>query len=180
MASYYYLMAQLPAVLPNADPPISYAQFKELALRFLKPADAEMLELLSLPPSREVISVRSRFVTAWLAFERSLRTALEQMRAAKLKQEVPAVTEGGYSAFDIAAIIRTVSAIDDPLAAEQVLLKARIRAAEELRKLHFFDSDAVFGYGIVLLLTERAAKFKMEAGREEYHSVYTQILGEKI
>jgi len=34
--------------------------------------------------------------------------------------------------------------------------------------------------GIVLLLSERASKFKMETGRTEYHSIYTQILGEKI
>ena len=52
MASYYYLMAQLPSIMPHTDPPLSYAQFKELALRFLTEKDAAVLESLTLVPPR--------------------------------------------------------------------------------------------------------------------------------
>ena len=52
MASYYYLMAQLPSILPHTDPPLSYSQFKELALRFLDQKDANMLEKLALTPKK--------------------------------------------------------------------------------------------------------------------------------
>ena len=181
MASYYYLMAQLPSIMPHTDPPLSYAQFKELALRFLTEKDAAVLETLTLVPPREAVHTTSTVVNEWYAFEQELRFALEQMRASKLKREErisPAETPA--SAFDIGAIVRGVSNIDDPLAVERYLLNARLAAADQLRKLHFYDSEAVFGYGIVLLLSERASKFKMETGRTEYHSIYTQILGETI
>lgn len=178
MASYYYLMAQLPSIMPNADPPLTYAQFQELALRFLNDKDAEILQYVTLDPPREPVQTASALVTAWCSFERELRLALEQMRASKLKWEAPPAASAS-SVFDVGAIVRGVSAIDDPLAAEQFLMTARLTAAEQLRRLHYFDSDAVFGYGIVLLLSERASKFKVETGREEYHSIYTQILGER-
>ncbi len=181
MASYYYLMAQLPSIMPHTDPPLTYAQFKELALRFLNEKDAAVLELLDKAPSRTPVRTGSTLVTEWLAFEQELRSALERQRASKLKWEVSSTVQDTIpSVFDVGAIVRGVLNIEDPLAAEQYLLHARLTAAEQLRKLHFFDSEAVFGYGIVLLLSERASKFKMETGREEYHSIYTQILGEKI
>lgn len=181
MASYYYLMAQLPSIMPNTDPPLEYARFKEIALRFLTAKDAAVLEQITLAPPRTAVRTSSVLVNEWCVFERELRSALEQMRAAKLKREVQQpLSDAPASAFDIGAIVRAVSNIDDPLAAERYLLNARLTAAEQLRKLHYFDSEAVFGYGIVLLLSERASKFKMETGRTEYHSIYTQILGEKI
>ncbi|MGP1576828.1 MAG: hypothetical protein ACTTH7_04970 [Treponema sp.] len=180
MASYYYLMSQLPSIMPHADPPLTYTQFKEIARRFLTDKDAADLEYITLHPMREPVKAHSNLVTAWCRFDRELRLALEQMRAAKLKWDVPSDVSGEQSSvFDVGAIIRGVSTIDDPLAAEQFLLNARLAAAEQLRRLHYFDSDAVFGYGIVLLLSERASKFKVETGREAYHSVYTQILGER-
>lgn len=181
MASYYYLMAQLPAIIAHADPPLSYAQFKELALRFLTEKDAQALEALTLVPSREPVRTTSAVVNEWCAFEQALRFALEKMRAARLKRDDRiAAAQTPASAFDVEAIVRAVSNIDDPLAAERYLLNARLTAAYQLGNLHFFDSEAVFGYGIVLLLSERASKFKMETGRSEYHSIYTQILGETI
>ena len=181
MASYYYLMAQLPSIMPHTDPPLSYTQFKELALRFLTEKDAAVLETLTLVPPRRPVYTASALVNEWYAFEQELRFTLEQMRASKLKREERIASgETPASAFDIGSIVRTVSNIDDPLAAERYLLNARLAAADQLRKLHFFDSEAVFGYGIVLLLSERASKFKMETGRAEYHSIYTQILGETI
>jgi len=172
-------MAQLPSIMPQTDPPIPYAQFKELALRFLTEKDAAVLERITLVPPREPVHTGSVLVDEWYAFEQELRFALEHMRASRLKRETRAAAEIPASAFDIGAIVRGLSTIDDPLLAERYLLRARLTAAEQLRKLHFFDSEAVFGYGIVLLLSERASKFKMETGRTEYHSLYTQILGER-
>ena len=181
MASYYYLMAQLPSIMPQADPPMSFAHFKELALRFLNEKDAAVLEQITLVPPREAVHTSSPLVNEWIAFEQELRFSLEQMRAARLRREVRAPASGiPTSAFDVGAIVRGLANIDDPLEAERYLLKARLTAAEQLCKLHFYDREAVFGYGIVLLLSERASKFEMETGRAEYHIIYTQILGEKI
>ena len=59
------------------------------------------------------------------------------------------------------------------------LLKLRLQWLEELRGNHFFDSDAVFIYGITLLLRERGDRFTVEAGQDAYESIYTQILGEE-
>ena len=87
MASYYYLMAQLPSIMPHTDPPLSYAQFKELALRFLTEKDAAVLESLTLVPPREAVHTASAVVNEWYAFEQELRFALEQIRAAKLKRD---------------------------------------------------------------------------------------------
>ncbi|UTC68265.1 MULTISPECIES: DUF2764 domain-containing protein [unclassified Treponema] len=182
MASYYYLTAQLPSIFPNIQPPMSFKAFKELALRSLSKKDAQILETLSLEPPREEESTGSAYLDKWYEFERSLRLALEQVRSAKLKWEVPVSYDERIllsSAFTPVQIARAAAAIQNPLEAETFLDNARFQAADTVRGSEVFSSDGVFSYAVKLLLRERASKFETEKGREEYSSIYNSILDEE-
>lgn len=181
MASYYYLMAQLPAIYESSQPYISFKSFKELASRFLTEKDAAVLRKLSLEPPRSEEKTGSAFLDSWYGFERSLRLALEQQRSSKLKWETPisyteriTLTE----AFSVIQIARIAIAMNNPLEAEVFLDNARFQAADTIKGNEAFSSDAVFSYAIKLLLRERAAHFNMERGREEYTHIYNEILAE--
>lgn len=182
MASYYYLMAQLPTINESSQPHIRFKSFKELALRFLTEKDAAILCKLSLEPPRSEEKTGSTFLDSWYGFERSLRLALEQQRSLKLKWE----SRISYTerltlaeAFSIMQIARTAIAMKNPLEAEVFLDNARFQAADTVKSADIFSSDSVFSYAIKLLLRERAAQFNMERGREEYAHVYNEILAEK-
>lgn len=182
MASYYYLTAQLPSIFPNLQPPMSFKAFKELALRSLSKKDAQILENLSLEPPREDTCTGSAYLDKWYEFERSLRIALEQVRSAKLKWEVPISYDERIllsSAFTPVQIARTAAAIQNPLEAENFLDNARFQAADTVRGAEAFSSDGVFSYAVKLLLRERASKFEAAKGKEEYYSIYNTILDEE-
>lgn len=182
MASYYYLMAQLPTMNESSQPNISFKSFKELALRFLTEKDAAILRTLSLEPPRSEEKTGSIFLDGWYRFERSLRLALEQQRSSKLKWESPiSYTERLMlaEAFLPVQIARTAIAMKNPLEAEVFLDSARFQAADTVKGADVFSSDSVFSYAIKLLLRERASQFNMQRGREEYAHIYNEILAEK-
>ena len=181
VGGYYYLMAQLPGLHAEAPAAISYERFREIALRFLSPADGKILSVLSLEPPRVRLLTGSDVVDGWYDFERSLRLSLERIRAQKLAR---AITISGddeaniYLALETLPIARSALSLEDPLEAERYLIRARAEYVERVGALHYYDADAVFSYGLMLLLHERGDRFAAEAGRASYTTIYHQILGE--
>ncbi|CEM60730.1 DUF2764 family protein [Treponema phagedenis] len=179
MASYYYLVAQLPSLQPNLAPPLSTAQFRELSLRFLSKKDAAILEKLSLEPPIEYEKTGSVFLDNWYRFERELRVTLAQARASRLRWNVPeSVKKAEVSDIGLVQAVRAATDFDDPLEAETYLDKLRFAAADRFMPQDYFTADAVFAYGIKLLLLERMAHFTVEEGKKEYTVLYNTILGE--
>lgn len=181
MSSYYYLMAQLPAIMPDTPAGISYSAFMTTAANFLSRKDLRILENISLEPPRIPEKTGSDVVDQWYKKERALRLSLERIRSAKLKREVsfdPDDESRIGDAFDTVQIAKTAAGYDDPLEAEQYLYRTRFAFAEQLAWNRFFNSEAVFAYCLMLLLHERCDSFTVEAGRASYSTIYNQILGE--
>jgi hypothetical protein len=181
VGSYYYLMAQLPGIRPGFQSSLSYDAFAEMSSRFLSPGDLEILNRLSLEPPRDVFPSGSAVVDGWFAFERSLRLSLQRVRAAKLSRGVTVSSEDDSSVYaesETAAIARAAVELDNPLDAERYLDMARLDRIQSLSSLNNFDSDAVFAYGLALLLNERSLRFSAATGRASYTTIYNNILGE--
>lgn len=174
MSSYYYLMAQLPGILPTAPLPFTFEKFREIASRFLSSQDKEILDRVSLEPPRSPDKTGSELVDRWFAYERSLRLCLGRLRAAKLRREVD-FPAGDDDAFLVA---KTAADIENPLSAERYLDSVRAHFVDQLRGNHYFDSDAVFAYGLMVLIRARSDRFTADAGRASYTAIYNQILGE--
>lgn len=182
MSYYYFLMAQLPALIPASRPLLGYDEFQELALRYLSRRDRMLLDNLTLEPSRDDTRTGSAVIDGWTERERALRLALARLRAQKLNRSVFLTTgeiEAVSGQIAVSQIARNVLAMENPLEAERYLIDVRTRWLNEMRGNHFFDSEAVFLYGLSLLLRERADRFTVEAGQDAYSSIYTQILGEE-
>ena len=179
MEKLYYLVSQLPAFSVSEDSTaklsISTAMYKDLCCRFMNEKNKELAKNLSLEPPREAVSTGSAFLDAWYEKERNLRFALAQVRALKMKKDlknIPSSTDG-----EVIQVARTATGMDSPLSAEQFLNQYRLSVLERLAPLDYFTSDAVFCYGLKLMLTERMKKFNTDAGLASYHNIYDQILG---
>lgn len=166
--------------MPNSEPPFSFANFKEIAGRFLSKKDAEILDKLTIEPARDRrAKTGSVFLDNWYNFERSLRIALEQIRYGNTSFE-------NSISYDEKELLNTVGfavqiakiacGMENPLEAEKFLDEQRFLAADTIRDVKTFHSDAVFSYGIKLLLRLRAYTFNVDAGRREYSTVYDAIL----
>jgi len=181
VGGYYYLMAQLPGIVPGGSPSITYGRFAETASRFLDARDKAILDGLSLEPPRTPEKTGSALVDDWYAFERALRLSLRKIRAAKMSRDAQTTADDEASVYaesGTALIARNATAFDSPLEAEKYLDKARMDFIQGRAATHGFDSDAVFAYGLTLLLNERARRFTAEAGRASYTTIYNQILGD--
>ena len=186
MAGYYYLMAQLPTLSDSAAPGISYKDFLSLAERFLSAGDIKTLNELSLiPPKEGAKKTGSAVIDSWYQYERALRFSLARARAAKLKRDSLAgnagldssfVSEAIAASFGASAAAKAAVEIDSPMEAELSLDKARFAFARDLGTGHFYDSEAVFAYALMLLIKERSACFSAEAGKAEYMRIYNSIL----
>ena len=175
MAEWYYLVPQLPyfQVQVTAALPITSDYFRELCSRSFGAREMKVLDALSLEPPRAAVKTGSAAVDAWYDGERSLRCALAQLRAAKLKKDYPA----SYVPSDIMQTARTAMNMD-PLSAEQYLNDTRAALLESLSPRSSFSTDAVYIYGLKLKLAERIRLFNTEAGKTAYRRIYDHILGE--
>jgi hypothetical protein len=101
---------------------------------------------------------------------------LAQVRALKMKKElknIPLVSDG-----EIIQVARTATGMDSPLSAEQYLNHYRLEILDRYAPMDIFSCDAVFCYGLKLMLTERMRKFNKDEGIASYHKIYDEILGE--
>ncbi len=180
--AYYYLMAQLPSISSSSPAPITFDYFKELASRFLSKKQVKVLEELSLEPPREAKPTGSKFLDGWYESERALRLAMEQARASKLnwKSSVSPIEKEILSKnFSPTQVAKVATEMPNPLDAEIFLDNARFLNADSVKVGKHFSIDAVFSYGIKLLLRERAAKFEAQKGQQEYKATYDKILGKE-
>ena len=175
--AYYYLVSQLPNISSTESKsalPLNGEQFRELASRFITEEEKVILEGLSLVPPMESVSTGSVFLDTWYEKERNLRCALAQIRAQKMKKDSIPLPPGCTA--DIISAARTAVGMDSPLSAEQFLYDYRLRLLDDLRPLDAFSIDAVYAYGIRLMLVERMRKFEVENGQTSYHKIYDEIL----
>ena len=179
MGNQYYLVSQLPAVSYTGEKqnlPISEAYYRDLCARFLDERSLEILNNLSLVPPRKNIATGSAFVDTWYAKERALRLALAQIRALNLQKESEPLS--GECTGDVMQVARTAVGMDSPLSAEQFLYQYRIDVINQLAPLDQFSVDAVFAYGLKLMLAQRMKLFNEQTGMASYHTIYDRILGE--
>ena len=175
--AYYYLVSQLPNISvaeSKAALPLNSSSFREIASRFISDKEKSILNGLSLVPSMELNATGSKFLDIWYEKERNLRCALAQIRAQKLKKDTFPLPAGCTA--DIISAARTAVGMDSPLSAEQFLYEYRLRLLDDLRPLDAFSIDAVYAYGIRLMLVERMRKFEVENGKTSYHKIYDTIL----
>ena len=179
--AYYYLVSQLPNISGaegKSALPLNSSSFRELCCRFLSEDEKLTVNGLSLVPPKDTSSTGSVFLDTWYEKERNLRYALAQIRAQKMKKDASVLPPGVTA--DIIQTARTAVGMDNPYTAEQFLYEYRIKLLDDLRPLDSFSIDAVYAYGLRLMLVERMRKFDVENGKQSYHKIYDSILGDTL
>ncbi|GHU39180.1 hypothetical protein FACS1894190_02720 [Spirochaetia bacterium] len=178
MASYYFLIAQLPQLAYGQTPSITSEAFIELARRYLEKHDAELLNFCTLGTKAEAPPpTSSEFINLWRKRERTLTFNLAQVRAAKIKRDGVQVNyEIERDDLDTENQAKAAVAMEDPLEAELFLDKGRWEAIENFIGITYFDVNVVYAYLLKLLLIERRLSFKTEEGFAEYKSLYASIM----
>lgn len=177
MGKQYYLVSQLPdisACTTNSALPITQKYYRDLCSRFLDKRDLATLDTLSIEAPKAITDTGSFFLNKWYEYDRCLRFALAQVRAAKLKKDVGMLPVSCTQ--DIVQTARTAVNMDSPLSAEMFLYEKKLSVLNDLQPLDYFCADYVFCYGMRLLLLERMKKFDKIRGQDSYKEIYGSIL----
>ena len=188
MGSYFYLAAQLPYLVYGQKPPMSSAEFRDLAKPLLSSHDKVFFDMVDLDPglkdqtgpsySESAPPCGCAFIDKWREWERTLRLNLARQRAGKGKHEGGVPMEAPVLPTDaVSAVSRAIAASESPLEAELILDKARWEAIEALQGIEYFHRNTIFAYLLKLLILERHAMFHVDKGYKEYDSLYSSILG---
>ncbi|MCX7655695.1 MAG: DUF2764 domain-containing protein [Treponemataceae bacterium] len=188
MATYYYLVAQLPSLSFGAPAGIDISYFVDLCETFLEEKDKALLPLLSLSPEgsnattlgsgyeQEVEPCGSPLVDNWRRWERALRLHLGHGRYQRLKRESPRLADAPVDPLDAAKVARAALGIADPLEAETFLDRERWALIDRLVGFDYFGRDSVFAYYLKLHILQRRSLFTKERGLEAFSSVYASIV----
>ena len=173
----YYLISQLPSLDglgENAPLPITEERFLELCHRFLGKKVLDDLKRLTLVPSIEAESSCSALMKTWNESERNLRLALAKVRSEKLNKPYE-FSQKNFSA-ELLKVANAAVEIQNPLEAEQFLLRYRLNLLETLRPMDTFSEEFVFYYGLKLKLIMRIKQFDTKLGEATYKDIYNSIL----
>jgi len=191
VGSYYYLVAQLPALSFGAPAPLDSKAFHDLCFDLMDGSDRILLRECSLDPAEPADleyeaeegtyaflppPTHSVLIDSWRAWERALRLNLARLRSQKLKRDPAALTDPPADPLDAATVAKAAIALESPLEGELYLDRARWEAIEALQGFDYFGRDTVYAYFLKLLLLERKAQFKAEEGFAHYKSLYASIM----
>ncbi len=173
----YYLISQLPSLdgISESTPlPITQERFIELCSRFLGKKALSELENLTLVPPINPERSGSALIEAWNTGERDLRLALGKIRAEKMNKSFE--LQNRNLPVELIRVANAAVEADNPLEAENILLRHRLSFLETLRPTDTFAEEFVFYYALKLKLILRIRQFDTQLGENTYKDIYNSIL----
>lgn len=168
----YYFISSLPALRWGEKPPLGYDAFLAACQEHLGPKLTAHLKAISLIPNGQPASPT---IAAWEEWETSLRNAIAELRAAKLRKNASAWLRDGEDLYS-GDRKRLEDAMNQPTARdrERAIDHLRWRQLEQLAFMRQFDVATLELYTLGLLLSEKYARHNFDAGNETYQQLVEQ------
>ena len=171
--NYYYLIASLPSLALEAEPPFDPPRFEALGREHLTPPDQAVFSaLLQARPDQP--PPNHPFCRAWHDRETLLRNAVVRLRAARRNVD-PAPFLRPTATLDLSLEKAVAEAFTRPHPGDRELELDRIRwrTAEELAGYDPFAFDALLAYAVRFGLVTRRHGLTEPRGRERLESLLT-------
>ncbi len=168
---YYYLVASLPMLEFDAEPPFSYQDFLSTCQRLMAEEDYALLKRATLGPEAKPCDVASSTLMKWNHFCHGLRNELARYRAQhNNKDPLEYMRPEIYSLPKVAEMIGHAAHSDNLLVAEKMIDKYKWEFLEELTLGHFFDVDFLIVYALKLQMLERHKEIRSSRGKEAFET----------
>ncbi len=170
MSNYYYLVASLPHLEFNDDPPIEKEVFREECRKWLSRRDLQMLYSAKISESEKDAS-NAKVVSDWKTFDSELRRLLS------LEREGNKIT----GSSPIPSALEEVLSEGSPLQKEIKYEKMRWDFLDSEGKQHFFDINWLAVYFLKLQILDRLATFNKDKGEKVFYNLcevnYEEAIG---
>lgn len=174
MASYYYLVASLPMLRFDEDPPITRDQFLQSCHAELPSDEYTIIEQLS---SGQVVHLpkTSGYLNTYQEIQRKVLESLHRNRARKLSRTEPSESENALSDVMIEDLVKQAMQAEHPLAAELLLMRFFWDTADSLKQMRIFSIEVLYAYAIQLALLERKSLFTPLEGNAEFKRLFSNL-----
>jgi len=160
MDKYYYLVAQLPTLVFDRDPPLDVDGFLAECEKWVSARDLAVLSEMHLSDT-EGEAPGPGVVQEYRAFEKALRGDVAEYRRHRGSDQ-----EYRPSAFPLSAVREGT-----PLDVERRLLRLRWDTIEELEQAHHFDLGILVLYMLKLQILRRLSTFDREEGLKTFQNL---------
>jgi len=190
MASYYYLVASLPALFLDEEPPITSAEFMAACDQWLDADDVRDIHCLMDNHSACVKAtpdktadrpecIKGACANQWLARETEIRNTIAGLRAAKARVDAESFLRPcrELDLYTEKAVAEAMSR-PQPLERELGLDQLRWSLLDDLSRFDPFGLPAVIAYALKLKLVERWSALTVAKGRAVVEEYLTKQLTE--
>jgi hypothetical protein len=175
LSPYYYLVATLPMLFYESERSPSREEFLELCRTQVSQADFRVLAEAGLLVRGEQAS-GCAVLDKWRSWESGLRNELVKLRARRKGIEPAGHLVEAEEQLGLPEIARQALSETSPLAAEEVLNRARWEYLDQLETGHYFDLARLVLYALRLQLLERRRLLTdRERGGASFQSQYQTI-----
>ena len=180
MAQYYYAVATLPSLSLEETSYVSIEGFLEFMSEQLTESDFSAVSRANLDPPEEFGDMPAAYV-AFARFVVALRNVISKERAAnlgwELEEHLRLDDQGETGMTEPDPMIRGREALnaDNPLRAEEALIRAEWDLLDQLEVGRFFNVEKLIIYYLRLQLCERYGNMTIERGMDAYDEQYSRI-----
>lgn len=165
MAQYYFAASFLPFLSYDTEKTITIDDFIELCRDQCTEKDWLVIKRTNINELEYGVPSCST-LEKWITWEINLRNELVRHRAANKKSDPALYLREAAETIDLSVIAQNAFGQESPLAAEEILNRARWSYLDELEFGHYFDIDRLVVYSLKLQILERKNSFDFEKGRE--------------
>jgi hypothetical protein len=177
LTQYYYLVASLPMLFFDDPPPLASQAWLDLCREQVSPHDHSLLSRVGF----DALDPRPGDPDVWQAYsawETALRNELILLRAQRLGLDPEPHLRRAPFYPGLGAFAREALDAGTPKAVETALDYRRWSRLDELESGTRFDLGKLVVYRLKLLLLERKARIRPEAGARMFAERYRQVLGD--
>ena len=174
MHQYYYAVASLPMLSYDMDTTPEIESFLRMCRQWLSKRDYAILENVSISDLAAKKPDNSA-LKRWRIWERALRNELTRLRAPKKKIEAEKYLRENPEVWGVDSVAREAYSQESPLAAEDLLNRARWNLFDQLEFGRHFEIEKLLVYHLRLQLLKRKAMLKKEEGTTRFQQAYDTI-----
>ena len=168
MSSRYYFLSSMSMLRFSDKAPISWESFLNQAKGNV--SESEYEALCSIDDRTES---PNKFLSEWNELNRKLDEAVNVGRRKNLNREEKA--SAVFVDYEISKTANAALNAKDPLEAEMVLMRFRYDWLEAQKGLDPFSEAALYAYALQLRILIRKDLFTVEAGNEQFSSMFDSI-----
>ena len=171
MASRYYFLSSMSMLRFSDKAPMSWDFFLDQARGNV--SESEYQALSSMPDGT---GCSDAFLLRWNELNRKLDEAVNLRRRQNLHREEK--TSAVFVDYEISKTANAALNAKNPLEAEMVLMRFRFDWLEQQKGLDPFSQAALYAYALQLRILIRKDLFTVEAGNEQFSSMFDSIQNE--